>query len=168
MTRTELLARVLADCYCRLQPSSIHGIGVFAIRDIPRRTNPFGTLKRYARPGYVRITQDELRSLPARLAGMIRALFVPTDGAMYLPTCGTNIVYLIAYLNHSTAPNLSSKDGFKFVARRRIHAGEELTVDYRTYGADQLIECAPPRVPTPQAEQKKPTAARPRLTGSGA
>ena len=54
MTRTELLARVLADCYCRLQPSSIHGIGVFAIRDIPRRTNPFGTLKRYARPGYVR------------------------------------------------------------------------------------------------------------------
>ena len=29
MKRTELLHRVLSLCYCRLQPSGIHGIGVF-------------------------------------------------------------------------------------------------------------------------------------------
>jgi hypothetical protein len=140
MTRTQLLARVLADCYCRLQPSPIHGIGVFAIRDIPRRANPFGTLKRYARPGYVRITEAELHALPSRLADMVRALFAPTDGMLYLPTCGANLVYLMAYLNHSTAPNLRSDDGFTFCARRKIHSGEELTVDYRTYGAAQPVD----------------------------
>jgi hypothetical protein len=148
MTRTELLARVLADCYCRLQPSSIHGIGVFAIRDIPRRTNPFGTLERYARPGYVRITEQELRLLPVRLAGMIRALFVPTDGTMFVPTCGTNIVYLIAYLNHSAAPNLSTEDGFNFLARRKIRSGEELTrrlSDIRRRSANRVRAAARPR-----------------------
>lgn len=138
-TRVELLRTVLADCYCRLQPSPIHGIGVFAIRNIPRGRNPFQTLPRYARPGYVRVTDAELDALPPRLAGTIRALFVPADGTMHIPTCGTNVVYLIAYLNHSATPNLRTADGFNFLARRRIQEGEELTVDYRTYGADGLL-----------------------------
>jgi SET domain-containing protein len=139
MKRAELLRRVLADCYCRLQPSPIHGIGVFAVRDIPRGRNPFKTLRKYARPGYVRITDDELDALPPKLCGMIRALFVPTEGAMYLPTSGTNLVHLIAYLNHSDTPNLRTADGFNFFARRRIIEGEELTVNYRAYGADHLL-----------------------------
>ncbi len=159
MTRTQLLARVLADCYCRLQPSRIDGIGVFAIRDIAsstpaarrpalyekfpdngllgansspflvRRANPFGTLRRYARPGYVRITEGDLHALPPGLAGMIRALFVPTGGTMYVPACGINLVYLTA------------------------HSGEELTVNYRTYGADQPLDF---RAPSRNAMGKRP------------
>jgi hypothetical protein len=70
---------------------------------------------------------------------MIRALFVPTEGKMYLPTSGTNVVYLVAYLNHSINPNLRTNDGFNFSTRKRVHLGEELTVDYRTYGAEGLI-----------------------------
>lgn len=139
MKRAFLVRDVLADCYCRLQPSTLHGIGVFAVRDIPRNKNPFRMLARYARPGYVRITEEELEALPHGLAGTIRALFVPTDGAMYVPTCGTNLVYLIAYLNHSDMPNLRTRDGFNFFTRRKICEGEELTVDYHTYGASELL-----------------------------
>ena len=145
MKRALLVREVLADCYCRLQPSAIHGIGVFAIRDVPRGKNPFQMLARYARPGYVRITEEELEALPPGLARTIRALFVPTDGAMYIPTCGTNLVYLIAYLNHSDTPNLRTRDGFNFFTRRKIREGEEMTVDYHTYGADELLPS--PQIP---------------------
>ena len=143
MKRAQLLRQILADCYCRLAPSPIHGIGVFAIRDIPRGRNPFNTLSKYARPGYVRITNAELDALPQKLREMIRALFVPTDGEMWLPTCGTNLVYLNAYLNHSTSPNLRTRDGFNFITIRRINVGDELTVDYRTYEAHELIAAEP-------------------------
>jgi hypothetical protein len=135
MKRAEFFHRVLADCYCRLAQSPIHGIGVFAIRDIPRGRNPFNTLPKYARPGYVRMTSAELDALPPKLREMICALFVPTDGEMWLPNCGTNIVYLKSYLNHSTTPGLRTKDGYHFISLRKIYEGEELTVDYRTYGA---------------------------------
>lgn len=139
MRRSELLRKVLANCYCRLETSPIHGIGVFAVRNIPRGTNPFGTLLKYSRPGYVGITDEELDALPLKLSCMIRALFVPTEGKMYLPTSGTNVVYLVAYLNHSINPNLRTNDGFNFSTRKRVQLGEELTVDYRTYGAEGLI-----------------------------
>lgn len=136
MRRSELLRHVLKSCYCRLQPSRIHGIGVFAVRDIPSKVNPFSVMKRYARPACVRLTEEDLRALPPKMEEMIRAFFVATDGAMLMPTSGTNIVYLQAYLNHSEAPNLRTKDGFSFFTKCRIREGEELTVDYRTYDAD--------------------------------
>ena len=101
MKRTELLRRILADCYCQLRPSPIHGIGVFAIRDVPKGRNPFKTLPKYATTGFVRATEDELAALPPRLASLLRALFVPTAETMYVPTCGLNIIYLDTYLNHS-------------------------------------------------------------------
>jgi len=139
MKRTELLHRVLSHCYCRLQPSGIHGIGVFAVRDIPRHKNPFQTMPRYAQPGLVRITDSELQKLPAKLSAMIQTLFIKDDGVLHIPTSGTNVVHIAAYLNHSTMPNVRTSDGFDFITARKILAGEELTVDYRTYGADQLL-----------------------------
>jgi hypothetical protein len=123
MRRPELLRKVLANCYCRLETSPIHGIGVFAVRDIPRGTNPFETLLKYARPGYVRITDDELDALPPKLSCVIKALYVPTEGKVYLPTSGTNVVYLVSYLNHSVKPNLRTKDGFNFFTRKKVQAG---------------------------------------------
>jgi len=49
----------------------------------------------------VRITEDELDALPQQLSALIRALFIPTDGAMHVPNYGLNVVHLNAYLNHS-------------------------------------------------------------------
>ena len=139
MKRTQLLNRVLQDCYCRLQPSEIHGIGVFTVRAIPKGKNPFKTIPKYADIGYVRITKQELDALPPKLSELIRALFIPTDGTMYLPNCGMNVILFNTCLNHSTKPNMRTRNGYDFVTLRRILIGEELTVDYRTYGAEKLV-----------------------------
>ena len=84
MKRAELLRRILADCFCRLQPSPLHGVGVFAIRDIPKGRDPFRTLPKYATTGSVRATEDELGALPPKLAALVRALFVPTADTMWI------------------------------------------------------------------------------------
>ena len=36
-----ILEHLKNNIYCRLKPSKIHGVGVFAIRNIPKNTNPF-------------------------------------------------------------------------------------------------------------------------------
>jgi len=137
--RAHLLNRVLRNCYCRLQPSNIHGIGVFAVRDIPKGRNPFRMIPKYGDIGYVRITEDELDALPPKLSEVIRNLFIPTDGKMHIPNHGMNMINLNCYLNHSATPNMCTKNGYDFVTFRKILVGEELTVDYRTYGADELV-----------------------------
>ena len=36
-----LLSNLQNDIYCRIKSSKKHGVGVFAIRDIPKNSNPF-------------------------------------------------------------------------------------------------------------------------------
>jgi hypothetical protein len=133
--RADLLRRVLADCFCQLQPSAIHGVGVFAIRKIPKGRDPLRTLAKYATTNVVRVTEDELATLQPKLAALIRALFVPTADKLYVPTSGLNVIHMCAYISYATRPNLRTNDGAHFIANREIRPGEVLTVDCRSYGA---------------------------------
>jgi SET domain-containing protein len=112
---------------------------VFAVREIPKGRNPFKIIPKYGDFGYVRVTEDELNALPPKFSELIRSLFIPTDGKMHVPNHGTNMIRLNSYLNHSTEPNMRTRNGYDFTALRKIQIGEELTVDYRTYGAEDLI-----------------------------
>lgn len=78
-------------------------------------------------------------ALPPKLSKLIQELFIPTEGTMYVPNYGVNIIRLNTYLNHSTTPNMRTRNGYDFLALRKVLIGEELTVDYRTYGAEQLV-----------------------------
>ena len=107
-------------------------------QEYPQWGRPLQDHHQYSRPGYVRITEDELDGLPSGVSRLLRDLFVPSEGKMYVPTCGTNVIYLNAYLNHSSRPNMRTKDGYTFTTRRMIRPSDELTVDYRSYGAEAL------------------------------
>jgi hypothetical protein len=99
-----------------LPPTAIADRGHRSVRDQEylQWVNLFQTIAKYAPPGYVRITDDELDGLPSGVSRLLQALFVPSEGRMSVPTFGTNVIYLNAHLNHSTRPNMRTKDGYTF------------------------------------------------------
>ena len=91
--------------------------------------------------GWVEITSAELKHAAPGVRRLLASLFLPDDdGAFRVPVLGANLVDIGSYLNHSDRPNMRTADGHRFVAKRRIRAGEELTVDYRTFGAAGLLK----------------------------
>lgn len=115
--------------FVRLRPSKVHagGVGVFAIRPIPRGTNLFS-----GEPED--IVWISASSLPK--SGPLRKLYddfgVIRDGYYAIPRT-FNSLTPGWYLNDSLRPNVKCDENLDFIAIRDIRAGEELTTDYSTY-----------------------------------
>ena len=103
---------------------------MFAIRSIRNGTDIFGDDD----GEIVWINRNRLRGLPREVRKLYEDFCVITDkGRKY--GCPTNFNRLTVswYLNSSSDPNVYCTKDYKFVAKRDIKAGEELTVDYSTY-----------------------------------
>lgn len=130
------------DTYCRIGVSEIKeaGVGVIAIRDIPRGTDPFKYPQRGRRKDKViHISEDELKSLDKNVQQYVKDFFFPTspDGKkIFFPvTCdGLNSMNISFYLNHSETPNLDLVPGkdpyYEFRTNKDIKKGEELFINY--------------------------------------
>ena len=122
----------LKNTYCRLMPSKIEGVGVFAVRDIPKGKNPFlGTKKQK----WTKFGMTELANLDKEILNLIDSFFViRNNGTVYISESGLNGMDISYYLNDSKKPNVKTiDDGENFVTLRKIKKGEELTVAYATY-----------------------------------
>jgi len=117
-----------ADVYVRLKPSKIHGIGVFAIREIPKGVDVFGEDDE----PFVRVPARTVRALRGEMRRLYDDFCVLEEEEFWCPVT-FNALTISWYLNHSARPNVDSVDGLRFVSRRRIRQGEELTADYTTY-----------------------------------
>lgn len=121
---------LLEKVYCRLAPSPIHGVGVFAIRPIPKGVNP---MQEQRAADFKEIPVAELSDLPEPLLKLVKDM-CPEQAEHYdIPPFSLNEIGVSYYLNHSKTPNMGEEEG-EFVALRDIEPGEELTVDYGTYG----------------------------------
>jgi SET domain-containing protein len=121
------------NVYCRLAVSKIHGVGVFAIRPIPQGVDPMAETRNvtfYELP--VRAIRDSENLTPA-VKQLVKDLCPEEAGNYIIPDHSLNEIGLSYYLNHSETPNMVERDGY-FVTARDIAEGEELTVDYCTYG----------------------------------
>lgn len=117
--------------YVRLARSRIHGIGVVAVRDIPKGTLVFG-------PDDSEMVLIDVSATSGR-APWIKALykdFCVQNGKKYGCPGNFNDMTVSWYLNHSDHPNVVCRSEYRFVAARPIRHGEELTTDYRTYSAN--------------------------------
>ena len=128
------------DIYCRLAPSTINGIGVFAIRDIPKGTNPFKTLNPN-KDDIITITPNELKKEginenTIKLCKDVFGGFEPRECDIY--HYGPNDINIMFYMNHSTNNNidvieLNNSVYYGFITNRDIKTGEELFINYDHY-----------------------------------
>jgi SET domain-containing protein len=136
MTKKEIIKDLEENIYCRVQRSSIHGVGIVAIKDIPKGINPLDT-KRIVKT--VAIPEAEImnnKKIPAAVKKMVASFYAKQDGYFYSPAYSLNQLDISYFLNHSKTPNMIAKEvrgEMIFIAKRKIRAGAELTSDYDTY-----------------------------------
>jgi len=132
MNKAQIL-RSLNDVYTRIGVAK-HGVGVIAIRSIPKGVNPFKRCDPFG--DVVKIPEEALNQCdaPKEAKEMIKDFCALQDGIYYVPNYGIDAIDKFYFLNHSSLPNMITLDkGETFITSRRIKKGEELTVDYGSY-----------------------------------
>lgn len=134
MVSKKSLLENLKQTYCRIQCSKVEGVGVFAIRDIPKGVDPFPVL---VKNDWKEFSVEELKGLDPEVLKMIDDFLVVENERVWIPDFGLNGINITFFLNHSENPNVSTLDdgneGVSFLTAREIKKGEELTSDYQTY-----------------------------------
>lgn len=127
---------ILKKTYCRIRPSKIGGVGVFAIRDIPKGVDPFQNL---IENDWKQFNIKELNKLDPEILKMIDDFFViEEDGNVLIPDFGLNGINISFFLNHSKNPNVKQMENEEqgdsfFITLREIKKDEEITSDYGAY-----------------------------------
>jgi len=128
MTKEALLAQLRNDTYVMLKPSGVHGIGVFAIRPIPKGCQNFFSS---GVGEWIKLPIADVELLPQHSKDLVETYCLFDEENYYVPDYGFKLMDLVNYLNHSSEPNIISiNDGETFVALRDIATGEELLVNY--------------------------------------
>ena len=128
MTKKELMRDLKENTYCRLMPSKLGGIGIFAIKKIPKGVWPFKTCKPFS---FFRIPKQEIKTLPRAIREYVMDIFACDNKDYFVSRYGMNNLDVSYFINHSKKPNVGVKRGTEnFCALRDIKVGEELTADY--------------------------------------
>lgn len=139
MSNHTLLNNLINDIYCRIGQSKIHGVGVIAIRDIPKGVNPFRLTNDKCQNYNTKvIKKEDLDKIHPSVRKMIRDFITEEDGCYYLPQLGLNSLDVSFYMNHNKDNNIdvdyeSKCDYYKFKTNRIIKKDEELFINYKHY-----------------------------------
>lgn len=128
MTKQQLLHQLHHHTWVMIRPSPIEGIGVFAIRDIPKGTRGMFSS---GIGEWIKVTKQEVSELPEHSRALIENYCLYDEENYYVANYGFKVMDLVNYLNHSDTPNVFSiNDGEDFETLRDINNGEELLIDY--------------------------------------
>jgi SET domain-containing protein len=132
MRKKEFL-KSLQEVYCRLGVTK-HGVGVVAIRDIPKGTDPFKNCDPFGSVMRISETEFEEYNAPEEAKELVRDFCALQEGYYFVPTFGIDALDKSYFLNHSPKANMGTVDkGETFIAMRPIKKGEELCANYDHY-----------------------------------
>jgi hypothetical protein len=123
----KLVFNKLDKVYCRLAPSPIHGVGIFAIKKIPLGINPFNS-SYMAQEGIV-IDKSKLESLGPEILKMLDDYHPSNDSQKQFLSNFPNQPIWTNYLNYSDKPNIQLMEDGEWKTLRIIEKGEELLED---------------------------------------
>ncbi|NBO40852.1 MAG: SET domain-containing protein [Betaproteobacteria bacterium] len=126
-TKKKIIEHLEEEVFCKLGISPIHGIGVFAIKPIPKGINP---LKSYIRSREIDVSKKDIKHLPKGVRNQIDMFCYYDRRSVSIPVNGLNSFDLAVYLNHSKRPNLRFKKNGTLISLMNIAEGEELFIDY--------------------------------------
>jgi SET domain-containing protein len=134
-----LIDNLTNDVYCRIKASKKHGVGVFAIKDIPKDEEPFKpTNSKYYNGRVLNIKASEIEKLDSGVKNIIKDFYHEENGNYGIPYRGPNSNDISYYMNTSKNPNIGFKSSKKssmiiFVTLRKIKKGEELLINYDNF-----------------------------------
>lgn len=114
--------------WATLRPSE-HGIGVFAIRDIPKGTQITDHSTRSRNDGVVCVHVDAFPKIHPEIRKLIldRTMFPKDEKLLVFPSPNSEQT-LRSFMNHSDTPNSDGE-----ITLRDIKEGEEITEDYKSF-----------------------------------
>lgn len=128
MPQKRLLQQLRNQTYISLKNSPVHGIGVFAIRNIPKGCRDFFSKDK---DEWIKLPIKEVESLPDHARNLIETYCLFDKENYFVPESGFKTIDPVIYLNHSVEPNIRSlNDGEEFEALTDIQSGQELLINY--------------------------------------
>jgi SET domain-containing protein len=144
MPQKRLLQRLRNQTYISLKISPVHGIGVFAIRHIPKGCRDIFSKDQ---DEWIKLPIKDVESLPEHAKNLIETYCLFDKENYFVPESGFKTIDPVIYLNHSSEPNIRSlNDGEEFEALADINAGQELLVNYELIadGMESYTESSSP------------------------
>ena len=127
ISKKKILQHLEEEVYCRLGVSPVHGIGVFALKPIPKGVYP---LKSYLKFREIDIKKDDIKRLPRGVRDQLNIFCYYDKKKISIPSMGMNSFDMSVYLNHSKSPNLRFKLAGVLITTKPVKKGEELFIDY--------------------------------------
>ena len=133
----DALSYIKTHVYVKLKPSKIHGIGVFALKDIPKDTFIFEEWM--GDGGKFPISEQDLQSLPKELYNHIKDIFLysvdfPQNTDTYITlNKGCHWIYTTPYYFVNSDVKNYNIDKNTLKSTRLIKSGEEILSNYGRY-----------------------------------
>jgi len=136
MIKQKLLEHLKNDIYCRIGISKIDGVGVIAIKNIPKNTNPFKHISK-EKDNIITLTKKDIKNIDPNVKKLLKDFFGNKNNFDIL-SAGPNYINISFYMNHSNNPNVdiietNNSNYLEFITNKDIKKDEELTIDYSKY-----------------------------------
>lgn len=125
--KEKLVLKRLSKVYCRLAPSPIHGVGIFAIRPIPKGTNPFADS--FMAQEAVILNKCKVEDLGPEILKLLHDQHPTSDPNSQIVSNFPNQLIWTNYLNYSDTPNIELMEDGEWKTLRDINKDEELLED---------------------------------------